>query len=384
MKKILITALVTAAMGSLAQAGSISLDTRTDIESKNFNDAYNTRGYSRIDLQTLRVDAKGNFSDATSFRLRFLLNKSAYNNATNTLNTQPLADYPVNAKDNLSDRINFAYVQQKLGDNLSLQLGKLFFDIGGIEGGTSGADLYFTSYAFNEQSILRYATGAKLIYMMGDQEFNVSAVNQQTDAATTPVTIPTPTPATLPLNFDQNHQAFGLVYKGSFLDKTLLPIVSYHTDSVQSTDAAPYVAGKTTSSLDKKYDYYTVGLKYDFNPMFVELDYVLNNLKSKTVDGETDATSTLVGTLGYKMENWVAKLKYETTTAQVATGVGASRKDQVNAYQIAAEYMPTGDKNLRYHFAYVSRDTKPDIAGVGTKTDQTALVGVRLLADFLK
>lgn len=357
MKKQILTTLVATALGSVAFAGSLSMDARADLETSSPNDAAKAAGaynYSRFNMQTLRFDGKGNFSDATSFRLRFRLNNGSQ---TTT-----------NSRDSLSNVVDFGYIQHKVMDNLSFQLGKFGTDIGGIEGMTSGADLYFTSQGYSDGSALRYATGLKAIYMMADQEIDLMVMNESVDADANGATSG---------GFNQTRNAAGIVYKGSFMDKSLMPVLSYHEDNLQPTDTTGVAA-----LVDKKNTYATVGVKYDMAPIFVELDYLYNTYKNKTFADETDKTSTIVGTLGYRMENFVAKLKGEGSEAEVFSAASTSTKTKYSGYQAAVEYLPTNDKNFRYHVAYVSRDTKPETGD--TRTTQSVFVGTRLFADFLK
>lgn len=351
MRKLLIAGLMTSAVAVAANAGSISFDSRADYEAKNYNDASNTRNYNKINMQTLRLDAKGNFNEDVSYRLRVRFNKTA-----TTMRTA----------DSMDSTTDFAYIQHKVMEGLSLQFGKIGTEIGGFEGMTPGSDLYFTSAAYGtsadaQQGALRYATGAKIIYTVADQEFNLMTVNQQTDAVNT--------------TFSQTHEAMGVVYKGSFMDKTLLPYLSYFMDDVQGTAAGV---------IDKKYNYMTAGIKWDAKPVFVEVDYSINNYKNKSITDETDTTSSAVATVGYQLDNWVAKLKYEGSEVKTFTAANTSGKLTYTGMQLAAEYMPTADKNFRYHAAYMTRDTKSDAAGAQTMTEQTAIVGVKLYADFLK
>jgi hypothetical protein len=384
MKKLVATLMMTAIGVSTAHAaGSISMDARSDFEVNQYNDeaerGQSARDNHRFVLQTLRLDAKGNLSEQTLFRLRFKLNNGA-------LGQQ-------NRRDSINNAIDFAYVQQNFLENLSLQLGKFGTDIGGIEGMTASPDLYMRSFAYSGTSSLggrtanpagtnlvlletdsfRYSTGAKLLWTMADQELDFMVTNQQSDATEGGA-------------FVQNREGYGVVYKGSFFEKALLPVLSYHEDNVQTTpdvQAGPAVA-------DKKFQYYGGGLKYDFAPIFLEADYLYNTYRDRSVVGEIDKTTTIVATLGTRWENFVARLKFEDSQAEIFTVAGVSGKNKINGYQLALEYLPANDKNFRYHVAYVQKDLKPDAnaiaASVGTSTQSTQQVvaGVRIFADFLK
>lgn len=386
MRKYLLLPLVAAVMGAQAQAGSISFDSRAELEVNQYNDSAETvpsglkRDSHRFVLQTLRLDSKGNFTDDTSFRLRFRLNQSS----TSGLGTQ-------NAQDNLNSAIDYAFIQHKWMDGLAFQLGKFGTDIGGIEGMTSGADLYLTSYAYNgtrlrtnattgsvnyaETNPLRYATGAKLIYAIGDHELSAMVTNQETAAVDTSGT------------FYQTHDAYGLVLKGNFMDKALTPVLSYHEDNVQGT-GQPGTGTATVAGADKKYTFAAAGARYDMGLLFFELDYLYNTFKNRTTLDETDKTNTIVGTLGGRYDRYVFKLKADSSRPEIFTSTGTSITPTVMGYQAALEFLPTGDKNFRYHLVYIQRDVKGDVPGGGsvndTQTQQQVLVGMRIFADFLK
>lgn len=375
MKKLLLTTFVMTAMGAAAHAGTISMDARADYESNTYNDAANKRNSTRFNLQTVRLDAKGNMNESTSYRIRYRLNNpSSGVNGSTAAPTYRLTD-------SASKALDFAYIEHKLMDNLSLQMGKFTTDIGGIEGLTTGPDLYFTSVAYGEQNPLRYATGAKLMYIMESNEFDVMAFNQETDAIAT-------NPDNTTTSFAQNHQAYGVVWKGSFMDKSLSPVLSWHNDNMQpsATGACPAAGAASSAACSQENNFYSAGLKWDWSPFFVEADYLYDTFKDKSVVGETDKTSSAVVTLGARMEQWVGKLKYENSEAEVFSAGAGSRKDHYQGYQAAVEYLPSNEKYFRYHVAYISRDVKPDKTGTAgdTQNTQTVLVGTRILADFLK
>lgn len=354
MTKFIFATLALTALGASAQAGSINLDARAEFEATNYNDAAKTASgvsnYNRFNLQTLRLDAKGNFDGDTNYRLRFRLNDGT-NAATK------------NSRDSLNKSVDFAWIGRKLSDGYNLQIGKFGTDIGGVEGMTAGPDLYFTSQGYQNQNDLRYATGAKLLTSFADQQVDVMVVNQSSDAINGAG------------KYNQTQLATGLVYKGAFMEKSLLPILSWHNEKVQPTTAAGLVV--------KENNYYAAGLKYDFAPFFLELDYLYDTYKSKSTTDETDKNSTAAITIGGKRDNWVAKLKLEdSATETISTVGGSATKTKYSGYQLAAEYTPTGDKNFRYFIAYVSRQTKPETGD--SPITQSTLAGVRINADFLK
>ncbi|MEZ0391488.1 MAG: hypothetical protein ACAH59_04685, partial [Pseudobdellovibrionaceae bacterium] len=279
-------------------------------------------------------------------------------------------------------------IQHNWMENLGFQIGKFGTDIGGIEGMTNSADLYLKSQAYGggtltttnalgtvsylETENYRYATGLKAMSKFAGNEISLMLLNQETPAVDGAG------------KFYQSRNGYGLVWKGEFLDQTLKPVLSWHQDNLQTQANVPAVTMANTS--DKKYDYYAAGLKYDWEPFFIELDYLYNTYLNRSTVDEADKTSSVVGTLGGRMENWVARLKVESSETEIFTGTGSSTKPKLMGYQAALEYLPTGDKSYRYHLAYVQKDQMPDLSGAGsdTQTVQQVFAGVRLFADFLK
>lgn len=365
MKKPLAIALFAIALSPAVHAGSISLDSRADFEANQFNDAAenstagllgisgNPRDNHRFSLHSLRVDFKGELTEGTDFRLRQRLNRSAV---------------PVSERDQLNNSTDFAYIEHQWMENFETQIGKFNTDIGGIEGMTASPDLYFTSLSYKQQDPLRYATGLKGMFKFGDHELDVMTFNQQTDADENGTAANG--------GFNQNREAYGAVLKGSFMDQALTPVLSMHEENLQGTDATGIAAAA------KKYSFYAAAVKYEMAPIFIELDYLYNTFRDRTVVGETDKSSTLVGTLGYRMDNWVLKLKAETSEDETFTALNTSTKPDQNTYAAVVEYLPTNDKHFRYHLAYINRDVKPDAGD--TLNQQQLLAGVRLFADFLK
>lgn len=369
MKTLLVAALVTTSLGTAAQAGMISLDSRADFEVNQFNDAaensttgllgigMNPRDNHRFALHTLRVDFKGNFTEDTTFRLRQRFNKSPASMTT---------------RDNLSDSTDFAYIQHRWMEGFETQFGKFTTDIGGLEGMTSSPDLYFKSLAFEEEDPLRYATGLKGIFSFGDHQLDLMTFNQQSNADDNGTAADG--------GFNQNREAYGVVFKGSFMDKAWSPVLSMHEDNLQTSTTA--ATGSTQTQVARKYTFYSASLKYEMMPIFAEIDYLYNTYRDRTFVGETDKTNTLVGTLGYRMDNWVFKLRGENSEAEIFSAASTSTKPKQNTYSAAIEYLPTNDKHFRYHLAYVTREAKP--AAGAALNHQQMIAGVRLFADFLK
>lgn len=363
MNKLILGSLVTLAVGSAAQAGSWSADLRADYNSTQYNEAARLSGTSptgsttdvrdnnRFTLQNLRLDGAGKFNDALTYRVRFRLNQPTYT---------------VRAADGLNNWVDFAFMQHKISDSFALQMGKFFTDVNGFEGMLSGADLYTTSEAYNETNRIRFATGLKAIYKLGDHEISAMAFNPGDDAAGTAAD-------GTGTAFDQNRFGTGVVFKGNFMDKTLMPVLSYHEENLQQT---------ATGAAERKYTYMTAAVKYDMAPFFVEFDYHMNTYKGETSQEEKNTTTGPVVHAGYKVsDNMIAKIKYHMSEEKRFAGATESKATYTGT-QLALEYMPTAEKNFRYHLAYTNVDKKPETGDTQKQTN--VIAGVRVFHDFLK
>lgn len=365
MNKLSIVLLAAFVCGTTAHAGSISFDGRVDMLSNDFDDASSSADHAKFNIETARIDAKGKLGDSVSYRARFRLNK---NRAT------------VN-RDTTGADLDYANLTNKFNDSVSLTVGKLATDVGGIEGATSGPDLYMKTIGYSGatpatgQSIfgtdaVRYATGAKVAYLMGDHEIALGFTNLAADSSG-------PGNNGTASQFNQNKYMTGLVYKGGFMDKKLTAVASYHSQ-------AGKLSGGGADDDKSKNTLMAVGVKYDAEMFAVEADYLADKAGSyTTADKDDDLTTIQVG-FAYKMDQWTPRVKVESSTATVNTSAATAVKWTYTGTQIALEYKPVKDDMFRYHLAYWSRETKNDVTGSTATTDKQIILGTRILADFLK
>lgn len=363
-------ALATTTMVSAAQAGSMSLDTRIDHSSVDVNDAAVTKAaashadYSKLYFRVARLDFQGalNQETTTTYRVRFNLLGAA---------TAPTATI----RDGASNQLQIGYVAHKMGD-LTLTMGKFVSEIGGFEGISNGSDMYLQSeyYAgtFNGVSTntnLLYSaawlhvSGARLEYALAPtQSLALSVLNPLADHKNASSA------------FAESAMGYGVVYKGSFMDKALAVMGSYHVN--------PGLAASGGDSTDNKNTFMTVGLKYTMNPVVVQLDY--NTQEAKYAAGKSsDKITSIVGKVAYTgIEQWTPRIEFHQS--QIDAQAGTS--DKYTGMGLVAEYKPRNENNFRYHVAYNtvtgSGDTSYKASGDVTRTE--IIVGTRLMADFLK
>lgn len=352
-----------------AQAGgSIGYDFRADSNSTSYNEDAALPGYQKFHLKTGRLHFKGDLNEQLKYELRWAYNKPAVDNATT-------ATEPKNTtRDGLNNSIELANITHKMDDMFSLQMGKLNSEIGGLEGATTGADLYMVSpnYAFsavkgltgsnvgfNQSSgNLTYVTGVKGdIAINPEHHIYLVYANNATDAVNSGS------------KFNQNRGLTGLIWKGAYMEKALSAIISYHQVSPQG--AATHEGNKHTFT--------SAGVKYD-NPQVVgSFDYTTTDYTDGTTSTK-DTLSSMIAKFGYKMDAWTPRL--EVYSSEQKVGIGATTgTNKFMGYGAVVEYKPTAD-NFRYHLAYNTITAKPITGNDQVKTE--IVLGARLSGDFLK
>ncbi len=352
-------------------ANSIGYDFRGDYNSTSYNEAAQLPGYQKLHLKTGRLYFKGTLNERVSYELRW----GFYKPSVESVNTT--TGVPSNAsRDGLNSSIEYANITDKMSDMFSLQLGKLSSDIGGLDGATSGADLYMVSpnYAhsavttlsvgknlgFNQSGAnnLLYTTGAKGDFAFSpEQHLYLVFSNNVGDSVDTAG------------KFNQNRGLMGVIWKGSFMEKALSAIASYHEISPQGAATDP----------GNKHSFYSAGVKYDDPQWLGSLDYTTTDYK----DGASSNKDTLwsaVAKFGWKMDAWTPRL--ELFTAEEKIGITAPYDtNKYMGYGAIVEYKPTPE-NFRYHLAYNSITTKPQTGSDQIKSE--IVLGARLFGDFLK
>ncbi|MBL7670493.1 MAG: hypothetical protein JNM39_08400 [Bdellovibrionaceae bacterium] len=370
---ILLAALVS---GLTAHAGSISFDTRADLLSNDYDNASTSADNTQFKLDTVRLDSKGKLNDSVSYRLRLRFNEDRSTTGT------------VSKRDSTGADLDLAFVTNKFNDSMALTVGKFATDMGGYEGSVSGADLYMKTIGNGGGRGIgdKYYTGTKFAYSFADQEVALHVANQTADASGLA------NDGTTTGAFNQNKFMTGLVYKGTFMDKALTAIASYHTQEGRFNSSAGAPTAPGTDDPKYKNTYMAVGAKYDTDMFTVDADYLMHTLGGYTVAysatqaAKDDTLNTMQVGFAYKMDQWTPRLKIESSTATKASATVADTKYTYTGTQLAIEYKPVKDDMFRYHLAYWSRDTKTDVPSSAsvTTTDKFIVLGTRIMADFLK
>ncbi len=376
MKKFLMAAtMATTTMAATAHAGSISYDFRGDYQSVDYNSAAeNFAGtknadFNRFYFKVGRIDFKGNLNEDTSYRFRIAF----YGPGPSATNT----------RENVWSNVQFGYLTQKLGAGFSVSLGKMASDIGGFEGGTSGADLYLLSESYSHSfgsdklasrtygtgdAAVLYMTGVKASYAFMDQTIDIMALN--------PVQDETNGASNSAGAFNQNQSVYGIVYKGAYLDKALGVIASYH--QLPGTNNPPGAPNNYTS--DDKTKTWAAGIKWESSPILATLEYIGQQAEYTAATGSKDKMDSFVLKAAYTgWDQWTPRIEVTNSTEKVDS---TSSTNKFQGYGAIVEYKPRKEDIFRYHIAYNYIKETPDTGSDLTR--QELVVGARLLGDFLK
>lgn len=348
--------------GSVASAEGITLDTRFDQSSVSYNDdgiAAGNRNNSSFGFNRMRILFSTKVNDQLSAKLRLnLLSASGANTP----------------ESGVSKYVDYGFFSHQLNENFYLNAGKVIALIGGREAMVNPGDYYFASTAGAEilgrDTTAIWPVGAIVGYQFDGQKVEFLAANTTTsDKESTTVA-----PATAASDKStQTRQLVGLSFLGSFMDKKIQPIFSYHQDAeVENTE---------------KRDYMAIGSKFAFDQFEVDADYLMNSKSFKAWgSGSVGNVTSMVLSLRHKTTdklNLVAKV--DSSTQERATAAGANptmAKYTITQLGLAAEYAPIADTKFRYHAAVTTSETKPETGS--SITEQKIILGARLVCDLMK
>jgi hypothetical protein len=337
--------------GSAAFAGKINLDARTEMESYSSNTAMGKPAYSVFKINRLKIDFQGTLGEANSYRLRI----DPLKVGDSTVTTSKRA--------NTSSFVDFGFITHKVNEEWNVSMGKIITGMGGTEGANNPGDIYLRSLTGDDTAAVFWPVGAQLQGTFGDHKININASNISEDVYDNATS----------KNLSSTSHMYGLTYMGKLSEGTILPNVSYHTEDFKNTANAKKVT-KT---------YLAAGAKFLVSDFEIEAD-VLNNTKKNDVQAAADVLDLMSAVLlaRYKMEGSSVHLKYESSALKTATGLDTSTKTDITGMTLAYEFKPVKDDNWRAHVALTQKNTKPENAD--TMTENKAMVGMRILADFLK
>ncbi len=329
---------------SAAFAGKINLDARTEFESYSTNDKLAKPAYSVFKINRLKIDFQGSLGELNTYRLRL----------------DPLKAQQANqARSGVSTHVDFGFLTHKLNDEWNLSMGKIITGMGGAEAMNNPGDIYLRSTAGDEVGAIYWPVGMQAQGVWGDHKLNINVANITEDV-------------TSGGSLSSTSQLAGFTYLGKFSEGTILPSISYHTEDF-----------KDSATVKQTRNYLAVGAKFLVSDFEIEADMLSNTRKpDPQTTGKALDTTSAVALVRYKMEMGSVHVKYESSAVNTSTGVDTKTKSDVTGLTLAYEFKPVKDDNWRFHVAATQKDTKPENGD--TQTEKKVLVGMRILADFLK
>ncbi|MBC7427974.1 MAG: hypothetical protein H7336_05135 [Bacteriovorax sp.] len=262
---------------------------------------------------------------------------------------------PATTIDNgLTNLVDEAYLTKNLGHGITAMFGKQAVMTGGRENDYSPRDLYIVS-KFNDE-IVDNITGISLGYSMAGHNFFLQYL-QQTDAKKAPLT---------------DKKVIGAAYYGEFMDKMIMPIVSYHKQGTNRPGA---------------YDNFgSASLRVTVAKVIIEADYLM--LKQEKLSAAGDAKlDSVVAQVRYAHESFQPFAKFITEKGKKGyQGIAAgSLESKRTAWEAGLEYMPNKDEDMRYHIVYNSSKAKRESATPTSKVeDKKIYAGIAFNYNILK
>lgn len=349
MKNIIVHLGLVFVLGSNASAGGITFDSRYDSVTSSYNDA------------ALAAGSK-NSSSYQGSRLRLLFQSNINEDLTGKIRLNLLSanDTP-NSEAKFSKYVDYAFLTHQISTNMYITAGKVIALIGGREALVNPGDYYFASMSGAEilgrPLTSLWPVGAIIGGQFENQKVELLVANTTTDDAAT----------------GQSRSMVGISYLGSFFEKSIQPILSYHTDA--------------ESENTEKRSYFAAGSKFIFSDFDLDLDYLANQKGYKTWSANASKELTsIVLSLRYKYSPaWQFIFKGDASNDKITTTAGASpifKDTKYDQLGLTAEYYPYADIKFRYHLALIQKTTKP--AAGERQSEQKIIAGLRLFHDFLK
>lgn len=333
-------------------AEGVTVDGRFDHVSLNYNDD--------------AKDGAGSMPNSSfqGARLRLVLQSKLTEDLSGKVRLNLLnADNASLTESKYSKFVDFAYLTHKVTPEIEVNMGRFQSLIGGREQIISGGDYYFLSAAGSEitgrDSNALYPVGVMPTFKVADQRFDVVFANSSHDDGNS-----------------QSRYMTGVAYLGSFLDKTIQPVVSFFQD--------------TDDENNDKRQYLNIGARFLFADFELDADYLSNQNSYETwAANAAKETNSIVATLRWKASDYFHVLaKAEDSTSKQADAAGTSPNfDDVKIaqYGLAAEYYPASSQTkLRYHLAANQKTTKFSTGTNDNHVETRIIAGLRFAHDFLK
>lgn len=311
----------------------------------------------RFDYRRIETEVGSTEDTESRFRTSFLrlVTEAKLNDTTKAKLTLDLTDSDTTRDNNLSQFVDEAYITKAMGP-LSVIVGKQPVMTGGRENDYSSRDLYLTSNFFNVNTNSN-VTGVSAGYSMAGQNLYLQYL-QQEDSVAAPLT---------------DKKIVGAAYYGEFMDKMLMPIVSYHKMGTARAGAYDTMM--------------SAGLRLNVSNFMVEADYLMleqENLPTVNNDAELES---MVFHVRMSHENFqpFAKFIMEDGKKGYQGLVAGSTESERTAWEVGLEYVPNKDEDFRYHVVYNNAEAeRKSPAPTGKVETQTIFAGVAFNYNILK
>lgn len=330
------------AITALSSTSAFALDTSMDIkgrfdyihsETENKPGAKSSSGILTTSYLKLYLDTKINDTTIGKLTLDFTPNPTT-DNGTSKL-------------------VDVASLTKKFG-SFSVILGKQFVLTGARENDYSGREIYL--YSRFADSITSNLVGASVVYTMFEQNFYLQYL-QQTDANKTPLT---------------DKKVIGAAYYGEWMNKMIMPILSYH---------------KLGTSRIGAYDtQMAAGVRFTFDQIFAEVDYLVLEQEKMTAAGDAKVNSVVAHVRYLSEMGFQPFVKYIMEDGKNGYDgiIAGADKSERSAFEVGLEYYPTKDEDMRYHVVYDNSTSKQKSGGSLKVEEQQIYAGVAFGYSLLK
>lgn len=294
--------------------------------------------YVRTETETTPGAKDSNGKLTTSF-LR-LVTDAKLNESTSARLALDLQPAPV-ADNGLTSLVDEAFINKEMGA-FSVKIGKQLVLAGGRENDYISKELYLTSK--HRSAIVENITGVTAGYAVAGQNVYLQYLQQTDTKQTSPGTF-------------TDKKVMGVAYYGSFADKMISPIISYHKQGTTRAGA---------------YDTFgAVGLRLAVANFIVEADYLMTEQEKLTAGNDAELTS-IVAHVRYVHENCqpFAKFIKEDGKKGYDLGIAGSTESERTAWELGMEYVPNKDEDMRYHIVYNNSESKRKTPAPTSKVEE--------------
>lgn len=254
----------------------------------------------------------------------------------------------------VQNMVNEAYITKK-HEAFSAIIGKHAIMAGGRENDYSARDAYL--YSRFVDTFEYYATGVSLGYSKDGQNLYAQYL-EQTDSSSTPLT---------------DKKIVGAAYYGEWMNKMIMPIISYHRFGTSRPGAYNNV--------------FSGSLRFNIDKFFIEGDYLTNELEKFSAAGDAKVNTVVVHARYLFDQGFQPFVKFITEDGKkgFAGIVSGATDSERKAFEVGLEYVPEKDVDFRYHVVYNNSNSKQTSPGPELKVEEQKIyAGIAFNYNILK